>query len=144
MYTYIDRSTYIYIYIYIYTFIYIYIHIYIYICIYIYVYSHILYMYICIQTLAIGCLQELMCLGVGASSLVTASCVFALLPETHKRRPGERLRGRDKLFGMAGWWLSESDLNLIWSESDLIWSDLIWSDLICLSVCLCIYLCIYV
>ncbi|CAL1154414.1 unnamed protein product [Cladocopium goreaui] len=36
---------------------------------------------------------ELMCLGVGASSMVTASCVFALLPETHQRRPGERLRG---------------------------------------------------
>ena len=36
---------------------------------------------------------QLMSLGVGASSFCTACCVFALLPETHRRRPGERLRG---------------------------------------------------
>lgn len=36
---------------------------------------------------------ELMSLGVGASSFCTALCVFALLPETHRLRPGERQRG---------------------------------------------------
>ena len=43
-----------------------------------------------------------MSLGVGASSFCTALCVFALLPETHRLRPGERQRGDQTCVFRAG------------------------------------------